>query len=156
MTPFDRAFEVVIGLEGGYANDPADPGGATKWGISHKAYPALDISALMLDEAKAIYARDYWQPCHCDALPWPLALYVFDSAINQGVGITPRLLQEALGVACDGIVGPQTLRAAKDAPAASYARFLALRALRYTTTKNFDLYGKGWLTRLFTIALEGK
>ena len=60
MSNFDRAFRFLIGEEGGYVNDPADPGGETKFGISKRAYPQLDIKSLTLDQAKAIYRRDYW------------------------------------------------------------------------------------------------
>jgi lysozyme family protein len=63
---FDEAFDVLIGHEGGYVNHPGDPGGETKFGISKRAYPALDIKALTLGQAKAIYRRDYWIPAGCD------------------------------------------------------------------------------------------
>ena len=59
---FDDAFEALMAHEGGYANDPRDPGGETKYGISKRAYPAVDIRNLTLEAAKAIYKRDYWRP----------------------------------------------------------------------------------------------
>lgn len=84
MSLFDVAFGIVVGLEGGYVNDPKDPGGETKYGISKRRYPNIDIPRLTLDEAKAIYFRDYWNSEGCDKLEWTEALLVFDCAVNGG------------------------------------------------------------------------
>lgn len=84
MSYFDQAFGIIIGIEAGYVNDPKDPGGETKYGISKRRYPAEDIPNLTLDRAKFLYQRDYWNPHHCDALPWTEALLVFDTAVNGG------------------------------------------------------------------------
>lgn len=84
MSNFDAAFQIVVGMEGGYVNDPADPGGETKYGISKRRYPAEDIPNLTLDRAKFLYQRDYWNPHHCEFLPWAEALLVFDTAVNGG------------------------------------------------------------------------
>src|SRR5574343_326744 len=75
---FDQAFDRLIGHEGGYVFDPHDPGGETKFGISKRAYPALDIAALTLADAKAIYRRDYWDGAQCDRLPPDLAFDRFN------------------------------------------------------------------------------
>ena len=83
---FAKAFAIVIGEECGYCNDVADPGGATKYGISHAAYPDLDIASLTLADAQAIYRRDYWDKISGDRLDPRLALLVFDAAVNNGVG----------------------------------------------------------------------
>jgi lysozyme family protein len=152
---FDMAFERLIGHEGGYVNDPEDPGGETKFGISKRAYPTVDIKNLTIDQAKAIYLRDYWTPVRARDLPWPLGLYMFDCAVNQGVTTAVRLLQQTLGVVVDGEFGPLTMRAARASSERDAARFLAFRARRYAGTTNFDIYGTGWLTRLFVVAREG-
>ena len=81
MTSFDNAFDRVIGHEGGYVNNSKDPGGETKYGISKRAYPTLDIKSLTLADAKAIYKRDYWDRAQCDALPPGVAFDVFDAAV---------------------------------------------------------------------------
>lgn len=127
MTDFDRAFEIVVGLEGGYTNNAKDPGGETKYGISKKAYPSVDIQNLTLDQAKGIYAKDYWLAARCADHKWPLCLYVFDCAVNQGVGVATSI------------------------PKSDPALFMADRALRYITTRNFDTFGRGWLKRLFAV-----
>ena len=74
MSNFDRAFRFLIGEEGGYSADPHDPGGETKFGISKRAYPQLDIKSLTLDQAKAIYRRDYWDRLQLDARKYGPAL----------------------------------------------------------------------------------
>jgi lysozyme family protein len=84
LNEFRRALKFVLAHEGGYVNDPKDPGGETKWGISKKTYPSLDIKNLSPEQASEIYAKDYWDPCGCDTLGWPLSAVAFDSAVNLG------------------------------------------------------------------------
>jgi lysozyme family protein len=81
---FDAAFGMIVGVEGGYVNDPQDPGGETKYGISKRRYPNEDIANLTLERAKFLYQRDYWAANGCDKLPWTEAFLVFDSAVNGG------------------------------------------------------------------------
>ena len=83
MTNFDRAVAIILHLEQGYVNDPDDPGGETKYGISKRTYPNEDIKNLTPERATAIYRADFWLP-ECEVLPWPLALYVFDVSVNSG------------------------------------------------------------------------
>lgn len=71
--------------DGGYTNDPTDPGGETKWGISKRAHPNEDIKGLSLERALEIYANEYWIPAGCDVLEYPFNCVVFDSAVNCGV-----------------------------------------------------------------------
>jgi lysozyme family protein len=151
---FERAFEIVVGLEGGYGNDSDDPGGETKYGISKRAYPDINIKTLTLDQAKSIYRFDYWEPLRCDELPWPLSMMVFDCGVNQGLNVSAKTLQKTLNVTQDGIIGNVTLAKAKNAGDETCALFLADRSLRYTGTRNFDKYGRGWLKRLFLVAME--
>jgi lysozyme family protein len=151
---FDKCVAHILKAEGGYVNDPRDPGGETKYGISKRAYPEVDIASLTLDQAKAIYERDYWNPVQGDEVAWPLCLFVFDSAVNQGTHAAIRMMQKALGTSDDGILGPETLRLAAVARQWHAAKFMALRARRYATTANADAFGEGWLIRLFTIAME--
>lgn len=88
---FERLIAFVLKHEGGYSNDPRDAGGETKFGISKRAYPGLDIKNLTEDEAKEIYKRDYWDKAGCNALKWPLCFVVFDTAVNCGVGRATEL-----------------------------------------------------------------
>jgi lysozyme family protein len=152
---FHEAFKHVIGLEGGYVNDVRDPGGETKYGITKRDHPTVDIKALTLEDAGRIYKIGYWDPAHCEHLPWPLAGFVFDAAVNQGVPVAVKLLQKAVGTVQDGVIGKNTLAAiARHDQGELCALFMADRALRYTGTRNFDIYGRGWLKRLFKLAME--
>lgn len=153
---FDKAFQHIINAEGGYVNHPDDPGGETKYGITKRDHPHLDIKNLTVADAKAIYKQNYWLAARCDDLPWPLSLYVFDAAVNQGPGTAVRLLQKSLGVAQDGVIGNNTRMAIQRADQDELsAMYLADRALRYTGTRNFDIFGRGWLKRLFLLAMTG-
>lgn len=151
----NKAVKLILQEEGGYVNDPTDPGKETKYGISQRQYPDLDIKNLTLAEATAIYERDYWMPVKGDELSWPLCLYVFDAAVNQGVQVAIGLLQKTLGVTRDGIMGPVTITMAnKYATTHMAALYLADRAVRYAGTNHFDKYGRGWMKRLFIMAME--
>jgi len=95
MADFDRAIAFVLAREGAYVNNPADPGGETNFGICKRDYPALDIKNLTVAQATAIYKSDYWTPAGCEAMPWPLSLIVFDTAVNMGRGAAEELLHTA-------------------------------------------------------------
>lgn len=151
---FNRAVSLILDLEGPPTDDPNDPGGYTKFGISQRAFPHIDVKKLTIDEAKDLYAHWYWQPSRCADMPWPLSLFVFDCAVNQGPGAAAKLLQEALGVQVDGKVGAKTMAAAVDSGPEEWARFMALRVQRYAATKGFETYGLGWLKRTYFIAME--
>lgn len=150
---FGHCVDIVLQHEGGYVHDPRDPGGETRWGISKRAYPSLDIAKLSREDAIEIYRRDYWQPLRCDELPAGVALVVFDSAVNQGVGYAARCLQQALGVAVDRVIGPQTLGAAARVEQHGLVREIAARrGVRYGDNPNVGVYGLGWFRRLFDVA----
>jgi lysozyme family protein len=111
MNRFDNFIKVILRNEGGLANDPSDSGGLTKYGISKAAYPNVDIRNLTLDDAEAIYKRDYYDPCKIDQITdSKLALHVFDFAVNAGVGRAIKHLQQVAGVTpADGLIGRITL-----------------------------------------------
>jgi lysozyme family protein len=146
---FDAAFDLLIGHEGGYVNDPNDPGGETKYGISRRAYPELDIANLTEARARAIYYKDYWLKAGADILPVPLGILVFDAAVNNGVGRAVRWLQEAVGVVPDGVIGAQTRAALEAAPLdQTIQRFHGQRIHFMSGLDSWGLYGVGWSRRL--------
>jgi lysozyme family protein len=157
-TSWERAIAFVLEQEGGYTLDPNDPGGETNFGISKKAYPTLDIKALTVDAAKEIYKRDYWNPCRCDNLPFPIALSVFDMAVNQGVGGAIKVMQETFGVPADGVIGPVTMAAIKaggDDPR-KFKLFLARRLTAYArlmaANQNLLVFSRNWSFRVISLA----
>jgi lysozyme family protein len=161
---FQRAAERVLGDEGGYVDNPADPGGETKFGICKRDYPDLDIAALTREQAISIYYRDWWQRYGYADLPGPIAVKLLDLAVNIGPGHAGRCLQRALR-ACgrrmidDGVVGPVTTAAARAAnqvallaalrsEAAGYYRTLA--ALDRGRGADGDReFLQGWLNRAY-------
>lgn len=145
---FDEAFDRLIGNEGGYVNDPRDPGGETNWGISKRSYPALNIKALTRDDAKALYRRDFWERGHMDQLPPALAFQAFDAAVNHGISRAIRLVQLAAGVVDDGQVGPKTLAAVSAKSVTDMLMlFVAERLLFWTGLDTWATFGKGWARR---------
>lgn len=146
---FDTCIDRVLGHEGGYVNDPRDPGGETKWGISKRQYPRVDIRNLTREQAKAIYRRDYWEPVHADDLPAAMRFQMLDVAVNHGVERAVRFLQEAAGATVDGKLGPITLAAARAMdPAALVLAFNGLRLAFYADLRTFDRFGRGWTNRV--------
>ena len=113
---FEKAFEDVIGLEGGYVNDPKDPGGETKFGISKRSYPKIDIKDLSLEDANGIYKRDFWEQLGLDEINPEVAREIFEVAVNAGLKRSTRITQRALnylgeGLEEDGLMGPKTRKA---------------------------------------------
>jgi len=85
MTNLESALVFTLKWEGKYVNDPKDPGGETKFGISKRAHPNEDIKNLTMDRVVEIYSKKYWKPAGCEGLELPLAVCVFDTAVNMGV-----------------------------------------------------------------------
>lgn len=149
MTGFEAAFDRLMGHEGGYVNDPDDPGGETKWGVSKRSYPDVDIKTLTREAARDIYRRDFWDRVHAERLPDGVAFQLFDFAVNSGIETAVRALQRALGVADDGWWGPAS-QAAADARSASdmIQLVLAERLDFMTRLKNWPQHGRGWARRI--------
>lgn len=156
---FDQVFDKLINHEGGYVFNPHDPGGETKFGISKRSYPHLDIHSLTLADAKTIYRRDFWDRAQCDKLHPDLAFDLFDGAVNSGIGQAIRWLQRAVGVADDGVVGPLTLASInrENDTSAIRARYSGHRLDFMTRLSTWDVFGKGWARRIaFNLQSVGK
>lgn len=146
---FTEAIERVLGHEGGYVNDPSDPGGETKWGISKRSYPNLNIAELTREDAIAIYYRDFWQPIAHLTSGMAVAYQLLDFAVNSGMGTARRALQRALGVAPDGIIGPITRTALERANESDVVmRLLAERLEFMASLSNWPQHGRGWARRI--------
>lgn len=155
-TAFQQAFTITVGAEGGYVNNPNDPGGETKYGISKRAYPNVDIKNLTLDQAEQLYKNDYWDKAGCELCPPGLGICVFDAAVNNGVGMAVRWLQAAVGVTADGVIGPQT-----QAAIAGIADLPMVIGLMHGARINFMVglntwptFGLGWSRRLASIPFQ--
>lgn len=155
MSSFSDFLEVLRRIavsEGGYVNNPKDPGGETKFGISKRAYPHLDIKNLSREQADKIYYDDYWLAMHCDAMKKGMAGFVMDFAVNSGVPLVTRKLQKALGVLPDGKIGSVTDAALRTANPRRIVRLLFVeRAIVMAEAKkdNYEEHKHGWFARLY-------
>lgn len=127
MSRFSTCLAFVLKKEGGFVDHPNDRGGPTNQGVTQKNYDAYraqrkrepqSVRLITSDEVAEIYRNNYWRSIRADNLPPPLDLVVFDAAVNHGVKQASKFLQRALGVADDGVIGPQTIRAAHSDAAA--------------------------------------
>jgi lysozyme family protein len=158
---FEQCFDIVVGEEGGFDNNPADPGNwtggkvnvghlnGTKYGISAAAYPDLYIQALTLENAKDIYHKSYWAVNLCDTMPPSIAMLVFDAAVNNGNRRAIWWLQGAVGAFQDGEIGPKTIAALNRKGAQAVAiEFMAQRTNFMASFPTWPTFGLGWARRL--------
>lgn len=158
MSSFDDAFDALLGNEGGYIDNPADPGGATRWGITERVARAWgyagDMQTLPVETAKQIAKKNYWDPCQCDQLDPRVAFQVFDAAYNGGR--PAQWLQQAAGVTADGVIGAETITAARAAdPLKLIMRFDAYRLQYLGSLSAWPTFGHGWANRIANNLLRG-
>lgn len=150
---FLTAFTLVVAVEGNYVNDPQDPGGETKFGISKRSYPNLDIKSLTLDSVKPIYLADFWNKLRCDDLPDAIRHFVFDTGVQCGEDWAAMSVQRAVGALPDGNIGPRTLAEVKARDPNQILRLIFVdRAFHYASDPNVRRFGRGWFARLFDIS----
>jgi lysozyme family protein len=118
MKNFDEIIEKVLEHEGGYVNDPKDLGGETKYGITKRFYPKVDIKNLTIEQATEIYRKDYWDKNRFESLPQNLWHIFFDMCVNMGRRTAVKVLQRAAvnrgkDIEVDGGLGPATIGALK-------------------------------------------
>jgi len=149
---FEEAFVKLLGHEGGYSNNAADPGGETMWGVTRNVARENGYQGPMLnlprETAMAIYRKKYWDAVRADMLPDALRFNVFDGAVNSGVSQSAKWLQLAVGAKPDGVVGPMTLAMANAADAQASARYNGHRLQFMTDTAGWNTFGKGWARRI--------
>jgi lysozyme family protein len=167
-TAFDQALTFVLRLEGGYANHPADRGGATMKGITQAVYDdyrmdgGLGAQAVKLisdEEVRAIYHQKFWRAGNCHRLRSELALAHFDTAVNMGIGRATRILQEAAGCAADGTFGPATQAACDSCELRpTLERYCEIREGWYRNRAverpDQKVFLKGWLNRMKALRKE--
>lgn len=158
MTSFDDAFDALIGNEGGYSNNPADPGGETMWGITQRVARAYGYTGPMRDlprdTAKAIAKKLYWDPLRLDELDARVAFQIFDANYNGGHPVI--WMQGAAGAKVDGLIGPGTIAAVQAVdPLRFMLRWNALRLNYFTSLKTWLDFGKGWARRIANNLMKG-
>ena len=159
LTLFDDIIKVVLHHEGGYVNDPQDPGGETNFGIAKRSHPDVDIKNLTEDGAKEIYKEHYWDKNKVESLPEELRHIFFDMCVNQGRGTAVKIIQRACNakgadLAVDGGFGPGT-KGALESYKPSLERVRCYRLKHY-----YDLVNKkpeqerflfGWFKRALSV-----
>ncbi len=161
---FEPALAHVLLMEGGYTDDPHDPGGPTNLGITLATFSAwrktsltaenfgdlkADLRNLDRQTASDIYRARYWLPSRAAEMHPALALMHFDASVNHGVAGAARLLQTACDADVDGDIGPETLAAAAAMPLERLLeRYAVAREARYRALPHFWRFGRGWLARI--------
>ena len=157
LTKFDDIIEVVLKHEGGYVNDPVDPGGETNFGIAKRSHPDVDIKNLTKEGAKEIYYQDYWMKNRVPQLPDDLKHIYFDMCVNQGRGRAVKIVQRAAnargaGLKVDGGMGPITIAAMKGL---EIGRVRAYRVKYYadlvTRKPDLEKFYFGWFRRALEV-----
>jgi len=149
VAKFEDAIGVVLENEGGYVNDPKDPGGETKYGISKRSYPNLDIKNLTIDTAKGIYFHDFWK--FTGVVNQAVATKIFDAYVNMKHSAI-KIAQQLLNITADGFYGPKTETAlnAED-PALFLSRYRIALAQHYIEIARAHpeqaKFLQGWLKR---------
>lgn len=164
---FQQALKVILHHEGGYVNHPRDPGGITNLGVTKNTWEAwtkkpatvADMRALTPDKVAPLYEARYWNECRCGDLPDGLALCVFDFAVNAGPARAARYLQNMVGTAADGKIGPATVAAAKafadsNGGAEAVRQYQNARRAYYRKLPTFSTFGRGWLRRVDEVETE--
>jgi len=158
MNSFDDAFTALIGNEGGYSNNPADPGGETMWGITKRVAQANgyvgEMRDLPLSTAKNIAKSQYWDKFMCDQFDPRIGFQVFDAAYNGGH--PAQWLQQAAGINADGVIGAQTVAAVRSTdPLKIVMRFVSYRLKYLGNLSSWANFGHGWANRIADNLLKG-
>jgi len=157
LVEFDEIIEVVLHHEGGYVNDPDDPGGETNFGIAKRSHPDVDIVNLTKDGAKEIYKEHYWDKNKVESLSEDLRHIYFDMCVNQGKGRAVKILQKAANakgadLVVDGGMGPKTI-AAMDGVELQRVRAYRVKYYADLVTRKPDLekFYFGWFRRALEV-----
>jgi len=154
---FEKALAAVLKSEGGFVNNPKDPGGMTNLGVTIKTWESFvgrnvtekEMRNLTPEMVGKMYQQKYWNAVKADDLPEGVDYLAFDFAVNAGPGRAAKLLQQAVGVAADGAIGPATLKAvAAMQPADLIEKYSAAKESFYRSLPTFETFGKGWLRRV--------
>lgn len=170
MAKFASAFYHTVGVEGGYVNDPDDPGGETKFGISKRSYPDIDIKFMDKNKAAEIYKQDFWDRLNLDAVnKQAIAAEIFDTAVNCGRHKSGEIVQRSLNMVggfpgrrlnVDCIVGPKTIQAINACryPEALLKCLNGFQFEHYMKIVQRDIsqrkWFRGWLRRIWEVHPE--
>lgn len=163
---FSKSLAAVLVHEGGFVNDPVDPGGATNKGVTQAVYDSWrathgqavrSVRHIEQAELLGIYKLRYWDQVRGDDLPSGVDYAVFDYAVNSGVSRASKYLQAVVGAAQDGKIGSQTIAAVKAMAAVRVIDRLCDKRLGFLRgLGTFWRFGKGWTTRVSHVRKQAK
>lgn len=157
ISNFPASLALVLRSEGGFVNHPNDPGGMTNLGVTRNVWKEwvkrdvdeAEMRSLTPELVTPLYKQRYWDACKCDSMPLGVDYAVFDAAVNMGPFRAAKLLQAALGVTADGVIGKATIAAATAADSAELLESFSLgKEGFYKSLPTFATFGKGWLNRV--------
>lgn len=158
---WEQCFALMLKSEGGYSNDPHDPGGMTNHGVTHIDWAKwighepteAEMRALTPDDVMPLYKAWYWDKVMGDNLPYGVDYAVFDFGVNSGVSRSVRCLQSIVGADEDGIMGPKTMTAVLQKDAAHLAKQVCEERLQFLQSlKTWAYFGKGWGARVASVS----
>jgi lysozyme family protein len=162
---FDHSLKLVLKSEGGYVNNPKDPGGETMMGVTKKAWSTFckrpiadgEMAKLTVADITPFYKALYWDKSYCNQLPTGIDYMVFDASVNMGVGQSIRLLQKSLGCVADGVIGPNTMKLINETNVSNMIdKYSAQKEQFYRSLALFNTFGKGWLNRVAEVKQNAK
>jgi len=160
---WQKSFELMLKSEGGYVNNPLDPGGRTNLGVTQATWESWvgrpsdepEMRSLTPSKVEPLYKARYWDAVRGDDLPVGLDYLVFDFAVNAGAGRAIKTLQTAVGVTPDGGFGPITMAAVQATdPVDLIERFSQAKEDFYRSLTTFATFGKGWLNRVADVKVK--
>ena len=154
MNDYRECLDLVLKSEGGWVNNPKDPGGETNLGVTkavweeYVGHPVQTMKNLTKDDVAPLYEQKYWRACYGEVLPRGLDFLCFSFGINAGSGRSVKLLQQSLGLVSDGVIGPKVMQKLRESNIADVIKsFSESRREYYKSLKNFPIFGKGWISR---------
>jgi lysozyme family protein len=163
ISNWQKSFELMLKSEGGYVNNPADPGGMTNLGVTKATWEnwvgresdEAEMRGLTPEKVEPLYKNKYFDAVRGDELPMGLDYLMFDFAVNAGAGRAIKTLQTAVGVTPDGGFGPMTMAAVQAVdPNELIERFSQAKEDFYRSLTTFATFGKGWLNRVADVKVK--
>ena len=163
ISNWQKSFELMLKSEGGYVNNPADPGGMTNLGVTKATWEnwvgresdEAEMRGLTPEKVEPLYKKKYFDAVRGDELPMGLDYLMFDFAVNAGAGRAIKTLQTAVGVTPDGGFGPMTMAAVQAVdPVELIERFSQAKEDFYRSLNTFATFGKGWLNRVADVKVK--
>ena len=165
LTKVDDIIEVVLHHEGGYVNDPKDPGGETNLGVTKRVYEDFggekEMKELVKEDVEPIYKKNYWDRVKGDDLPEGLDLCIFYFAVNAGPGRAAKFIQRLVNTTVDGGIGPNTLKCINDhvekyGVSTTIDQYQSARHNYYQGLSTFETFGRGWTRRVDEVTEKAK